>query len=187
MARRKRSRKSSSKRSRRASRKVVHIFKANPNPKRRRARRSSVKRSRRRYRRNPALTSFLPSTGFVKDAAFVTAGFIGNKMLANMVLPMIGVQQPMFRIGSKVVLAGVLGWAGKAVLGASAGQYLALGGMVEAVNDAVQTYVTPMFPALSVSSYPELSYYGNEMSAYPGLSSYAELDGLVHDDVREQV
>lgn len=179
-----RSRKSSRKRSRpRKRRHVVKVFTANP--RRRRARRSSAKRSRRRYRRNPSLKSFLPSTGFVKDAAFVVGGMIGTKIAAGTVLPMVGVSQPLFRIAAKAVIAGGLGWAGKAVLGASAGQYLMLGGMVEAVNDAVQTYVAPMVPALAVSSYPELGYY--DMSAYPGLSSYPELSGMVDDQMSEQV
>lgn len=184
MARRKRSRKTSRKRSRRASRKVVHIFKANP--KRRRARKSSRKVSRRRrYRRNPGFGGVLPSTGFVMDAVYVTGGFIGTKVLAGMVLPMVGIQQPLFRIGAKVVLAGALGWAGKAFLGKSTGQFLMLGGMVEAVNDAVQTYVSPMVPALAMSSYPGLEYAGYDMSAYPQLNSY--VSGMVDSEISEQV
>lgn len=180
-----RSRKSSRKRSRsRKRRHVVKVFAANP--RRRRARHSSKRRvSRRRYRRNPGLKSFLPSTGFVKDAVFVVGGMIGTKLAAGTVLPMVGVSQPIFRIAAKAVIAGGLGWAGKAVLGASAGQYLMLGGMVEAVNDAVQTYVAPMVPALAVSSYPELGYY--DMGAYPSLSAYPELSGMVDDQVSEQV
>lgn len=185
MARRKRSRKVSRKRSRsrKARRHVVKVFAANP--RRRRARKSSHKRSRRRYRRNPGLRSFIPSTGFLKDAVWATGGFIGTKMLAGTVLPMVGVSQPIARIAVKGVLAGALGWAGKKFLGQSAGQYLLIGGMVEVVNDAVQTYVAPMVPALSVSSYPELGYY--DMSAYPQLSAYPELSGMVDDNLSEQV
>lgn len=121
----------------------------------------------------------------MKDAVFVVGGMIGTKLAAGTVLPMVGVSQPIFRIAAKAVIAGGLGWAGKAVLGASAGQYLMLGGMVEAVNDAVQTYVAPMVPALAVSSYPELGYY--DMGAYPSLSAYPELSGMVDDQVSEQV
>lgn len=184
MARRKRSRKVSWKRTRRAKRHVVKVFAANP--RRRRAKRSSRKRShRRRYRRNPGLfNGMIPSTGFLKDAVYATGGFIGTKMLAGTVLPMVGLSQPIARIAVKGVLAGALGWAGKKFLGQSAGQYLLIGGMVEVVNDTVQTYVAPMVPALSVSSYPELGY---DMSAYPSLSAYPELSGVVHDDMSEVV
>lgn len=187
MARRKRSRKVSRKRTRTRRRKhVVKVYTANP--RRRRARRSSRKRSHRRrsYRRNPGLfNGMIPSTGFLKDAVYATGGFIGTKMLAGTVLPMVGVSQPIARIAVKGVLAGALGWAGKRFLGQSAGQFLLIGGMVEVVNDAIQTYVAPMVPALSVSSYPELGYY--DMSAYPSLSAYPELSGQVHDDMSEVV
>jgi len=183
MARRKRSRKVSRKRTRRAKRHVVKVFAANP--RRRRARKSSHKRSRRRYRRNPGLfNGMIPSTGFLKDAVYATGGFIGTKMLAGTVLPMVGLSQPIARIAVKGVLAGALGWAGKKFLGQSAGQYLLIGGMVEVVNDAVQTYVAPMVPALSVSSYPELGY---DMSAYPSLSAYPQLSGMVDEEMSEVV
>lgn len=185
MARRKRSRKVSRKRSRTRRRKhVVKVYAANP--RRRRARWSSRKRShRRRYRRNPGLfNGMIPSTGFLKDAVYATGGFIGTKMLAGTVLPMVGLSQPIARIAVKGVLAGALGWAGKKFLGQSAGQYLLIGGMVEVVNDAVQTYVAPMVPALSVSSYPELGY---DMSAYPSLSAYPQLSGMVDEELSEAV
>lgn len=182
MARRKRSRKASRKRSRR---KTIHRF-VMRNPKRTRAKKSYRKRSRRRYRRNPRLfNGFVPSTGFLTDAAIATGGFIGTKLLAGTVLPMVGVQQPWARIAVKGLLAGALGWAGKSFVSRNAGQFLLIGGMVEVVNDAVQTYVAPMVPALSVSSYPELGYY--DMSAYPSLSAYPELSGMVDSDMSEQV
>lgn len=181
MARRKRSRKHSAKRSRRRK---VAVLALNP-PKRRRSRRSVRRNPHRRYRRNPGI---LPSTGMVFDAMYVTGGFIGTKLAANFVLPMIGIQQPIVRIGLKGVLAGALGWAGNRFLGRSAGQFLLIGGLVEAVNDAVQTYVSPYVPALAVSAYPELSYNGGDyMGSYPGMSAYPDLSGLVAEDTMEQV
>lgn len=185
MARRKRSRKVSRKRSRvRRKRSVVKMFAANP--RRRRARKASRKRSRRSYRRNPGLfNGMIPSTGFLTDAAIATTGFIGTKMLAGTVLPMVGVAQPIARIAVKAVLAGALGWAGCQFVSRNAGQFLLIGGMVEAVNDAVQTYVAPMVPALAVSSYPELGYY--DMSAYPSMGNYPELAGMVNEGMSEQV
>lgn len=176
MARRKRSRKSAKRSHRRKS--AVVVLKANP--KRRRRSHSVLKRSRRRYRRNPSLAGFLPTKTSIFDAVYVTGGFIATKVAANAVLPMIGVSQPIVRVGVKAVLAGALGWAGKRFLGGNAGQFLLIGGLVEAVNDAVQTYVTPYVPALSVSSYPQLSSYV-DMSAYPDLS------GMVTPEMDEQV
>ena len=192
MAKSRRSRKASRKRNRSRSRSrkrtVVKVFAANPK-KRRRASKSSRRRTyRRSYRRNPGLfNGMIPSTGFLTDAAIATGGFIGTKMLAGTVLPMVGVSQPIARIAVKAVLAGALGWAGRQFVSRNAGQFLLIGGMVEVVNDAVQTYVAPMVPALAVSSYPELGYYGNEMSAYPSMGAYPELAGMVHEGMSEQV
>lgn len=184
MARRKRSRKSSAKRSRRRKVAVVAL---NPPKRHRRSSRKGHRRSSRRYRRNPGL-SILPSKGMIFDAVYVTGGFIATKVAANFVLPMIGIQQPLVRIGLKGVLAGALGWVGNRFLGRNAGQFLLIGGLVETVNDAVQTYVSPYVPALSVSSYPELSYNGGDyMSAYPGMGAYPDLSGMVADDTMEQV
>lgn len=169
MARRKRSRKSA-KRSHRRRKQAVVVLKANPRKQRRSHSVSVKRRSRRRYRHNPSsLGSLIPSKASLFDAVYVTGGFIGVKMAANAVLPMIGIQQPIVRVGIKAVLAGALGWAGNKFLGRNAGQFLLIGGLVEAVNDAVHTYVAPYVPALTVSEYPQLSSYV-DMSAYPDLS-----------------
>lgn len=185
MARRKRSRKSA-KRSHRRRKSAVVVLKANPSRRRRRSSAKSHKRSRRRYRHNPSfgLGGILPSKSSLFDAVYVTGGFIGTKIAASTVLPMIGVNQPIVRIGVKAVLAGALGWAGRRFLGGNAGQYLMIGGLVETVNDAVQTYLTPYVPALAVSSYPGLESYV-DMSAYPDMSSY--VGGMVSQDLDEQV
>lgn len=130
----------------------------------------------------------VPSTGFLGNAAFATGGFIGTKVVSGMVLPGLGVEMPILRILGKAVVAGALGWAGKNFLGRSNGDLILIGGMVEVVNDAVQTYVAPMVPALAVGAYDDYN-----MGVYPGLSaynnmgSYVQLNGMVHDDVSEQV
>lgn len=183
MARRKRSRKSA-KRSHRRRKSAVVVVKANPSRRRRRSSAKSHRRSRRRYRHNPSFGGLLPSKSSLFDAVYVTGGFIGTKIAANAVLPMLGMNQPIVRVGVKAVLAGALGWAGRRFLGGNAGQYLMIGGLVEAVNDAVQTYVTPYVPALGVSSYPGLESYV-DMSAYPDMSSY--VGGMVSQDLDEQV
>lgn len=175
MARRRRKARSVSKKKFvRRRRRIVSV-----NPPRRRHRRAhhkSRRRSSRRYHHNPG---FLPGKQSLFDAVYVTGGFIGTKVAANMLLPMVGMaDSPLVRIGVKGVLAGLLGWGGSKVLGKGAGNYLMIGGLVEAVNDAVQTYVTPFVPGLSMSSYPSLS-------AYPSLGAYPELSGMVYPDPDE--
>lgn len=180
MAKRRRSRKSA-KRSHRRKRHVA-IVKLNPSRRRRRSSAKSAKRSRRRYHRNPGFSvgGLIPSKASLFDAVYVTGGFIGTKIAANAVLPMIGINQPIVRVGVKAVLAGLLGFAGSKVLGRSAGQFLMIGGLVEAVNDAVQTYVTPYVPALAVSSYPGLE-------SYVDMGSYVDMSGMVSQEMDEQV
>ena len=46
----------------------------------------------------------LPSKASLFDAVYVTGGFIGTKIAANTVLPMIGINQPIVRVGVKAVL-----------------------------------------------------------------------------------
>lgn len=177
MAKRRRSRKHVKKAHRR--KRSIVVLKANPSRRRRRHAVKHVRRSRRSYRRNPGFAGILPSKASLFDAVYVTGGFIGTKLAANYVLPMIGVNQPIVRVGVKAVLAGALGWAGNKFLGKSAGQFLLIGGLVEAVNDAVHTYVAPYVPALTVSSYPSLE-------SYVDLSAYPDLSGMVSSEMDEQ-
>lgn len=189
MASRKRSRKSRAKRVGRVHRRKKSLGYSRRTKKAMAGYGSNPPRRRRHsHRRNPSLGGILPGKSQIFDAVYVTGGFIGTKLAANFVLPMIGVQQPLIRIGLKGVLAGALGWVGNRFLGRSAGQFLLIGGLVETVNDAVQTYVSPYVPALAVSAYPELSYNGGDyMSAYPGMSAYPDLSGMVAEDTMEQV
>ena len=111
----------------------------------------------------------MPSTGFLIDAAMVTGGFFATRFAAGMVLPMLPMaDQPIVRIAGKGVVAWGLGFLGGKFLGAKAGQLILLGGMVEALSDAVRTYVSPFVPALAgdgVGSYPSIGSYPN-LSAY---------------------
>lgn len=121
------------------------------------------RRSRRSYRRNPGL----PTTGFIMDAAYVTGGFFGTRMLAGTILPMLPMaDQPLMRIAGKGAVAWGLGFLGGKFLGQRSGQLLMLGGLVEALSDAVRTYVSPFVPALAddMGSYPTL------ISSYPTMS-----------------
>lgn len=110
----------------------------------------------------------LPSTGFLMDAAYVTGGFFATRFAAGFVLPMIpgADSMPIMRIAGKGAVAWGLGFLGGKFLGQKAGQLLMLGGLVEALSDAVRTYVSPFVPALA-----------SDMGSYPSLSSYPNLGG----------
>jgi hypothetical protein len=115
----------------------------------------------------------LPSTGFLIDAAYVTGGFFATRFAAGFVLPMIpgADTMPIVRIAGKGAVAWGLGFLGGKFLGQKAGQLLLLGGLVEALSDAVRTYVSPFVPALADSG----------MGSYPSLSSYPNLSGSYSD------
>lgn len=129
------------------------------------------RRSRRRsYRRNPIV-----SGGFLMDALSVTGGFVGNRVITNMVVPMIpglsGIvsSTPIARIGVKALSAWGLGYLGKMFLSQRTGNLLMVGGFVDALDDAVKTFVAPFIPALGdMSSYPMLP-----MGSYATLGDYA--------------
>lgn len=151
-------------RRKRSRRRTVTVM---ANPRRRRSsRRRSYRASRRSYRRNPGL---LPSTGFVTEALYVTGGWFATRLTSGMVLPMLGgiAEQPIMRILGKSAVAIGLGWVGGNFIGKRNGQLVMLGGFVEALSDAVQTYVSPFVPALAdnMASYPSLP-----MSSYPALA-----------------
>lgn len=97
----------------------------------------------------------------------VTGGFFATRFAAGMVLPMLPMaDQPIVRILGKGVVAWGLGFVGGKFIGAKAGQLILLGGLVEALSDAVRTYVSPFVPALAgMESYPSIS-------SYPNLNSY---------------
>ena len=105
------------------------------------------------------------------DAVYVTGGYFATRAAAGFVLPMIGTMadQPIVRIASKGVVAWGLGFLGGKFLGQRSGQLLMLGGLVEALGDAVRTYVSPYVPALaddSMGSYPSLMSYPSMGDGY---------------------
>jgi len=141
-------------------------------------RRRSHRRARRHYAHNPGM-----ATGFLMDSAYVLGGFIGTRLaygsLAPMVSSFLPVDQPLVRIAGKSAVAMGLGWAGKRFLGPRAGQLLLIGGMVEAMSDAVKTFVAPYVPALAddMSVYPSIGVYPSLGAGYDSpmaVSSYDE-------------
>lgn len=169
---------------RRRSRGVAVIMENPQHGSRKRRSRRRVHHVTRRYRRNPATSGL--TGGFMMDAVYVTGGYFATRVTTGLVLPFIGTmgEQPLVRIASKGAVAWGLGWAGGNFLGKRTGQLIMLGGMIEALSDAVKTYVSPFVPALAegetVASYPSLisSYptmgegYSNPYSV--GVSGYDE-------------
>lgn len=118
------------------------------------------------------------------------AGFMGTKFVGNMIMPAIGVTQPMARIAVKAGLAYGTAWGLSFMLGdRRIFSSLFLGGMAEVIQDTVRTYVSPFIPALAAAEYPMEVYpaLGQErydyeyqipgaMSAYPELGMHEELE-----------
>lgn len=142
-------------------------------------RRAHRRRSRRSYAHNPGLSS-----GFLSDAMYITGGFVATRVAYGMAAPYLSgflpVDQPLVRIAGKGAVAFGLGWLGKRFLGQRVGQMLMVGGMVEAMNDAVKTFVAPYVPALAddMSVYPQIGVYpnlsGNDYDSPLSVSSYDE-------------
>ncbi len=107
------------------------------------------------------------------------AGFMGTKFVGNMVMPAIGVTQPLARIAVKGGLAYGTAWGLSFLLGdRRVFMPLFLGGMAEVIQDTVRTYISPMIPALAAAEYP-LEVYP-EMGQLPeeaGVSAYPEVLG----------
>lgn len=126
-------------------------------------RRSHRRRARRHYAHNPGMSS-----GFLSDAMYITGGFVATRVAYGMAAPYLSgflpVDQPLVRIAGKGAVAFGLGWLGKRFLGQRVGQMLMVGGMVEAMNDAVKTFVAPYVPALA-----------DDMSVYPQIGSYVQM------------
>lgn len=103
------------------------------------------------------------------DAVYVTGGFFATRMVTGYVMPFLPMaEQPMVRIAAKGAIAFGMGWVGRRFLGSRQGQLLMLGGMVEALSDAVRTYVSPYVPQLADIS--EMGSYPGLMGSYPGLT-----------------
>lgn len=130
------------------------------------------------------MAGLIPKGGFMMDAVYVTGGYFATRAATGFVLPMLGgvADQPIVRIASKGVVAWGLGFLGGKFLGQRSGQLLMLGGLVEALGDAVRTYVSPYVPALSdgseVGSYPSLMSYTNMGESYSNPYSV----GAGHDE-----
>lgn len=143
----------------RKTRKAMAGYMPNP-PKRRRAHSNRPTKHRRRsYRPNPGIGSLIPSTGFLKEIAFVGVGYYGTRVAYNFVGPMIGIGGDLPRLAIKGAVAFGVAYLGGMLLGSSARNSLMLGGAVEVMQDAVKTYVTPFVPMLAAADMQDVSAY----------------------------
>ena len=129
------------------------------NPRRRRRSHAPRAHRRRRYGRNPGLKSLIPSTGFLKEIAYVGVGYYGTRMAYNFVGPMIGMGGDLPRLAIKSVVAFGVSYIGGMLLGSSVRNSLLLGGAVEVMQDAVKTYVSPFVPMLAAADMQDVSAY----------------------------
>ena len=147
------------------------------NPRKRRShRRNPSHRSHRRrgYRRNPGLGGLIPSSGFLKEVAFVGAGYYGTRIAYNFVGPMIGIGGDLPRLAIKSVVAFGVSYIGGMLLGSGVRNSLLLGGGLEVFQDAIKTYVSPFVPMLAAAEMQDVSAYfqPSGVSGEGGVSAY---------------
>jgi hypothetical protein len=124
------------------------------------------------------LTAGLPDVQqTAMDVLWAGAGFVGTKFVGNMVMPMIGVTQPIARIAVKGGLAYGTAWGLSMLLGnRRVFLPLFLGGMAEVIQDVVRTYISPMIPALAAAEYP-LEVYPEMGQITDGVGVYPQVLG----------
>jgi len=156
----------------RKTKKAMAGYGSNP-PRRRRSYRHNRSHRRRSYRRNPGIRSLIPSTGFLKEIAFVGAGYYGTRVAYNFVGPMVGIGGDLPRLAIKSVVAFGVSYLGGMLLGSGARNSLLLGGAVEVMQDAVKTYVSPFVPLLASADMQDVSaYFQPSMSGEGGVGAY---------------
>ncbi len=155
-------------------------FLGNPRRKHRSSRRRSHSRRRSRsFRHNPPAVRTIAS-----DLGWAAAGFMSTKIVGNMTAPMLagmGGDQPVIRVGLKLGIAYLSAWALSSFMGSRVFMPAMLGGSIEAIQDAVKTFIAPTFPMLAANYEPlELYYEPRGMLPGPGMAEYMG-DGLSPD------
>lgn len=108
-----------------------------------------------------------------------------TKVVGNMVTPMVaGIagDQPLMRIAVKIGVAYLSAWGLASFMGQRVFMPAMLGGSIEAIQDAVKTFIAPTFPMLAANYEPMELYY--EPRAYlPRAGAMGEYmgDGLSPD------
>lgn len=118
---------------------------------------------RRSYRRRRSYGGNPPAIRSIAgDLGWSAAGFMTTKVVGNMVTPMItGMvgDQPIFRIAVKLGVAYISAWGLSSFMGSRVFMPAMIGGSLEAVQDAVKTFIAPTFPMLAANYEPLQIYY----------------------------
>jgi len=134
------------------------VYAANPHRRRRHVvTRSYSRRRRHSYGRNPPGIRSIAG-----DLGWAAAGFMSTKVVGNMVTPMIaGVvgTNDMIRIGVKLGVAYVSAWGLSSFMGGKVFVPAMIGGSLEAIQDAIKTFIAPTFPMLAANYEPLQLYY----------------------------
>lgn len=155
---------------RRMTAKQRRYFGENPRRKRKRSkRRVTTLRRHRTYRVNPSRRRRRSYSGnppairsIAGDLGWSAAGFMTTKVVGNMITPMItGMvgDQPIFRIAVKLGVAYISAWGLSSFMGSRVFMPAMIGGSLEAVQDAVKTFIAPTFPMLAANYEPLQMYY----------------------------
>lgn len=151
----------------RRRRRRSNIFAANPRHRRRASR-------RRHYRHNP------PSVrNLMGELGWGAAGFMATKVVGNFVTPMVSGfvgDQPVMKIGVKLGVAYLAAWGLSSFMGQRVFVPAMLGGSMDAIQEAVKTFIAPSFPMLADYGAME-SYYEPTRLLPPGMGEYMG-DGL---------
>jgi hypothetical protein len=162
-------------RTRRKSRRRAYA--ANPvNPRRRRRHVArSYSRRRHSYGHNPPGIRSIAG-----DLGWAAAGFMSTKVVGNMVTPMIaGVvgTNDIIRIGIKLGVAYVSAWSLSSFMGQRVFMPAMVGGSLEAIQDAIKTFIAPTFPMLA-ANYEPLQLYYEQPRNVPALRPRGRAMGL---------
>jgi len=181
---RSRGRKATSRRRARTTR-ITSSYSKNPftvpgvvigNPRRRRKSGFALNRRRKgkkRYRRNPAVFGLqLPA---LQTVAYVGIGFVGTPVLEGFLSSFMPTTFATSTLGKYVIRIGSLlglSWAGRAVMGKTQGNMIAIGGGVYLVTSLIKDFMPGVIPGLS-QYVPGIAAYQTRLSAYQTrLSAY---------------
>jgi len=160
-------------------------FALNPRRRRRSVRRASRQSPRRRrsYGHNPPAIRTV-----IGELGWGAAGFMSTKIVGNLASPMLsgigGMDSPIMRVALKVGIAYVSAWGLSNFFGQKVFIPAMLGGSMEAIQDAVKTFIAPTFPMLAMNYEPLETYYEprrltSGMNSYMGDGLSPEHDVLV--------
>lgn len=162
-------------------------FSPRRNPRRRHRRRRHnppaffANRRRRHYRRNPPALRTLGT-----DLMWGTAGLVTTKFVGNTITPMVGATitgQPLMRIAWKLAMAYVSAWGLSQVGGDGIFTPAFVGGSMDAAQDFVTNYITPLVPQIAGGGGMGVYYGGPRVPARTGMAAYYRPAPVRHEVV----